>query len=124
MVEKDLTYLYIGEKESTHSVQKKTTAGFSRLMHIIGIQEILVREDRSVEFSMWGCGSAVSSDHFMGVRYVPRDHLPTPQFRLPPVTVTSINADKLPHENGDVATGLYVVSIEPEWYIYRFEYQE
>jgi len=38
--------------------------------------------------------------------------------------VTSLDSAKLPQEKGAVASGLYVVPIEPEWFIYRFEYQE
>ncbi len=38
--------------------------------------------------------------------------------------VTSLKDANMPQENGSVASGLYVVPIEPEWFIYRFEYQE
>jgi hypothetical protein len=38
--------------------------------------------------------------------------------------VLKAGSSKLPQENGSVATGLYVVEISPDWFVYRFEYQE
>ena len=38
--------------------------------------------------------------------------------------VQSLESEELPEAHGSVASGLYVIAIEPEWFIYRFEYQE
>jgi hypothetical protein len=40
------------------------------------------------------------------------------------VKAQGIGDEQLPKEKGQVATGLYVVPIEPHWYVYRSEYQE
>jgi hypothetical protein len=38
--------------------------------------------------------------------------------------VNSLDSATLPKEKGMVATGLYVMPIEPNWFVYRLEYQE
>ena len=92
------------------------------LVHKIGAKEVMVREDGSVEFALWGHGCAICSDSYTGVRYYPKDHHGKAGWMHS--EVTSLDDAKLPQENGSVASGLYVVPIEPEWFVYRFEYQE
>jgi hypothetical protein len=60
----------------------------------------------------------------MGVRYYPKDHKAGSSVEGTQTVVTSLNSAKLPQAKGGVASGLYVVPIEPEWFVYRYEYQE
>jgi hypothetical protein len=94
------------------------------LMSKIGAKYVIIREDRSMEFALWGDGCAVCSDSYMGVRFYPQDHKVDSSVGWMQTVVTSLDSAKLPQEKGAVASGLYVVPIEPEWFIYRFEYQE
>ncbi len=82
-----------------------------------------VSEDGSMEFALWGHGCAICSDSYMGVLYFPKDHTAERAGWVQTV-VNSLDDARLPQEHGSVATGLYVVAIEPEWFIYRLEYQE
>jgi len=57
----------------------------------------------------------------MGIRYAPIGHkedLRGVRF------VASLATAALPQEHGKVASGYYVVPIEPNWSLYRFEYEE
>jgi len=90
----------------------------------IGIKDVIIREDGSIEFALWGYGGTIEDDSYMGVRYFPADHKIDSSAGWTQTVVTSLVSAKLPQENGSVATGLYVVAIEPEWFIYRFEYRE
>ena len=94
------------------------------LMSKIGAKDVTIREDGSMEFALWGDGCAICSDSYMGVRYYPKDHKVGSSVGWTQTVVTSLDSAKLPQEKGAVASGLYVVPIEPEWFIYRFEYQE
>jgi len=96
---------------------------YKGLIHKAGIKFVFPREDGSIEFAFGGYGSAISSDAFMGMRYLPKNHKTEIQPNWPAV-VASLDSAKLPQENGEVATGLYVIPIEPEWFIYRLEIQE
>jgi hypothetical protein len=97
---------------------------YRELIRKIGAKSVIVREDGSMEFELWGHGCAVCSDSYMGVRYYPKDHKVDSSVGWTQTVVTSLDSAKLPQEKGTVATGLYVVPIEPEWFIYRLEYQE
>jgi hypothetical protein len=94
------------------------------LIRKIGAKDVIIREDGSIEFALWGFGCTICSDSYMGVRYYPKDPKTDSPAGWEQTVVTSLDSAKLPHEKGAVATGLYVVPIEPEWYIYRLEYQE
>ena len=94
------------------------------LMGKIGAKYVIVREDGSMEFELWGDGCAICSDSYMGVRYYPKDPKPRSPAGWEQTVVTSLDSAKLPQEKGAVATGLYVVPIEPDWFVYRLEYQE
>jgi len=37
--------------------------------------------------------------------------------------VASLDSAALPQEHGKVASGYYVLPIEPNWFLYRFEYE-
>lgn len=100
----------------------RTVLEYRDLIHKIGIKNVLVRGDGSMEFTLWGNGGPIMSDSYMGVRYYPADHKSSAGWMQ--TLVASLDSEKLPQENGAVASGLYVVPIEPEWYVYRFEYQE
>lgn len=93
-------------------------------MSKIGARNVIIGEDGSIEFALWGDGCAICSDSYMGVLYYPKDHKVDSSGERAQTVVTSLDSAKLPHEKGAVATGLYVVPIEPEWFIYRDEYQE
>ena len=94
------------------------------LMGKIGAKDVIVRGDGSMEFALWGGGCAICSDSYMGVRYYPKDPKTGSNGGWEQTVVTSLDSAKLPQEKGAVATGLYVVPIEPDWFIYRLEYQE
>jgi hypothetical protein len=93
------------------------------LMNTIGAKSVRVQEDGTVDFTMGGFGGAIISDSYIGLRFRPG---PSTAKRgdWGMTVVESLKDDKLPHENGRVASGVYVVPIEPNWYLYRFEYQE
>jgi hypothetical protein len=92
------------------------------LMGKIGAKSVLVRDDGSMEFTIWGFGCTICSDSFMGIRYSPMNHTKQGRAGWVPTLVSSLDSRNLPQENGSVATGLYVVRLEPEWFIYRLEY--
>lgn len=94
------------------------------LIYKIGAKEVIVREDGSMEFVLGGTGCAICSDSYTGVRYYPKDGKNDVRAGLTQAIVNSLDNATLPKENGQVASGLYVIPIEPEWYLYRFEYQE
>lgn len=73
--------------------------------------------------SVVGAGCAICSDSYMGIRYYPTDHTPD-QPGWSQIIVSSLEDGRLPWDNGGVASGLYVKAIEPEWFVYRFEYRE
>jgi hypothetical protein len=104
--------------------QSRHVLEYSILMRRIGARDALVREDGSIEFTLWGHGCAICSDSYMGVRYLPKERRIGTSPGWTQTEVKSLGDDELPRENGKVASGLYVISIEPEWYIYRFECQE
>ncbi len=97
---------------------------YKALIHKTGIKFVTVREDGSIELALGGYGSTISSDAYMGMRYLPKDHKPQTRPGWIPTVVSSLDSSKLPRENGDIATGLYVVPLESEWSIYRLEIQE
>lgn len=117
-----------------NGVHSRLVPEYRDLIRKIGAQFVTIREDGSIEFSLYGSGCAICSDSYMGVLYVPA--LRGTDARRADVrrtddpsgweqtAVTSLDDAKLPQENGAVATGLYVVPIEPDWFIYRLEYQE
>ena len=97
---------------------------YRHLIRKIGAKDVIIREDGSIEFSLYGFGCTICSDSYMGVRYVPKVRRTDAPSGWEQTAVTSLDSAKLPQENGAVATGLYVVPIEPEWFIYRLDYQE
>ena len=94
------------------------------LIRKIGAKDVIIREDGSIEFTLWGFGCTICSDSYMGVRYYPKNPKPNSPGGWEQTVVTSLDSAKLPQEKGAVATGLYVVPFEPEWFIYRLEIQE
>jgi hypothetical protein len=44
---------------------------YHELMRRVGAQSVMVRQDGSIEFQLWGFGCAPCTDSFMGVRYSP-----------------------------------------------------
>ena len=105
-------------------VHSRLVPEYRHLIRKIGAKNVTIREDGSIEFWLYGFGCAICSDSYMGVRYVPKVRRMGAASGWEHTDVTSLDDAKLPQENGSVATGLYVVPIEPEWFIYRFEYQE
>ncbi len=111
-------------KVDIDGLHRRLVPEYRDLIRKIGAKYVLIREDGSIEFSLYGSGCAICSDSYMGVRYYPKDPKTGPPGGWRQTVVTSLESAKLPQEKGAVATGLYVVPIEPEWFIYRFEYQE
>jgi hypothetical protein len=126
LIRKDQSARYIGSdgKVDIDGRHGLVVPEYRDLIRKIGAKYVIVREDGSVEFALWGDGCAVCSDSYMGVRYYPKDHKVNSSVGWTQTVVTSLDSAKLPQEKGAVASGLYVVPIEPEWFIYRFEYQE
>jgi len=116
-------YIYTDGGVDIGGVKRRVVPEYRRLIHAIGAQFVIVGEDGSVEFALWGDGCAICSDSYMGVLYDPKgDAAARPAWQQ--MRVASLASSRLPQENGSVATGLYVLAIEPNWFIYRFEYQE
>ena len=105
-------------------VHSQPVPEYEQLIRKLGVKFVTMREDGSIEFSLYGFGCAICSDSYLGVRYVPKVRRTDAPSGWEHTAVTSLDDAKLPQKNGAVATGLYVVPIEPEWFIYRFEYQE
>jgi hypothetical protein len=96
---------------------------YGHLMQETGVKFVIVGDDGSVEFALLGNGCAICSDSYMGVLYDPASARAS-DAAWDRIVVTSLDSARLPQENGSVATGLYVVEIEPHWFVYRFGYQE
>jgi len=105
-------------------VHSRLVPEYRRLIRQIGAKDVNIREDGSIEFALYGFACAICSDSQMGVRYVPKDHRRHASSGWRHTVVASLDSAKLPQKNGSVATGLYVVPIEQDWFIYRFEYRE
>jgi hypothetical protein len=60
----------------------------------------------------------------MGVRYFQNLQNKDSHHGWTQQVVDSLESAKLPQERESVASGLYVVPIEPDWFIYRLEIQE
>jgi hypothetical protein len=105
-------------------VHSRLVPEYRQLIRKIGAKDVIIRQDGSIEFSLYGFGCAICSDSYMGLRYVPKVRRTDAPSRSEHSVVTSLDSAKLPQEHGAVADGLYVVPIEPQWFIYRFEYQE
>ena len=86
------------------------------LIRKIGAKDVIIREDGSIEFAFWGLGCTICSDSYMGARYYPKDPKTDSPAGWEQTVVTSLDGAKLPQEKGAVATGLYVVPIEPDWF--------
>jgi hypothetical protein len=100
-------------------------AEYKDLIHEAGIKFVFLREDGSIEFVLGGYGCAICSDSYVGMRYLPKDHkIEIQPGWVTPTVVASLDSAKLPQSNGEVTSGLYVIPIEPEWFIYRLEIQE
>jgi hypothetical protein len=126
LLRKDPSARYVGSDgrvdiDGTHG---RLVPEYRNLMSKIGAKNVIIREDGSMEFALWGDGCAICSDSYMGVRYYPKDHKVDSSVGWAQTVVTSLESAKLPQEKGAVASGLYVVPIEPEWFIYRLEIQE
>ena len=91
------------------------------LIHKIGATSVMVREDGSIEFEVWGFGCAPCRNSFMGMRNFRIDGQPHPAPGWPPELVGSLDDKSLPKDRGAVADGLYVLPLDSEWSIYRLE---
>jgi hypothetical protein len=105
-------------------VDSQPVPEYEQLIRKLGVKFVTMREDGSIEFSLYGFGCAICSDSYLGVSYVPKVRRTNAGSGWEHTAVASLDNAKLPQENGGVATGLYVVPIEPEWFVYRFEHQE
>jgi hypothetical protein len=107
-----------------HAANARVVPEYRDLIRSIGAKFVTVREDGSIEFTLWGLGCAICSDSYMGVRYSPADADARGRPGWTQKVVASLDSKSLPQENGSIADGLYVVEIEPEWFAYRLEYRE
>ena len=105
----------------TDGLSSRVVPEYRNLIRKIGAKYVTIREDGSIEFSLYGFGCTICSDSYMGIRYVPKDRRTDAHAGWERIVVTSLDSPKLPQEHGAVAAGLYVVSIEPEWFIYRYQ---
>lgn len=55
-----------------NGVRSRAVPEYRDLMRKIRAKDVIVREDGSIEFALYGFGCAVCSDSFMGVRYIPK----------------------------------------------------
>ena len=126
LLRKDQSTRYVGSdgKVDIDGTHGRLVPEYRYLISKIGAKYVIIREDGSMEFALWGDGCAVCSDSYMGVRYYPEDHKADSSVGWTQTVVTSLDSAKLPQQKGAVASGLYVVPIEPEWFIYRLEYRE
>jgi len=107
-----------------NGVRSQPVPEYKHLIRKVGAKDVTIREDGSIEFALYGYGCVICSDSYMGVRYVPNVRKAAAPGGWEQTVVSSLDSAKLPHENGAIATGVYVVPIEPEWFIYRLEYRE
>jgi hypothetical protein len=126
LLRSDSTARYVGSNGDVNPerTDERNVAEYRNLAQKIGVKCVIIGEDGSMEFELGGYGGAIISDSYMGVYYSPMDSKMGSRSGWTPKVVTSLTGAMLPQENGQVATGLYVVEVEPEWYIYRYEYQE
>jgi hypothetical protein len=111
-------------KVDIDGVHSRFVPEYRDLIRKIGAKSVIVREDGSMEFTLGGSGCAICSDSYMGVRYYPKNLKSVSHPGWTQTVVASLDSAKLPQEKGSIASGLYVVPIEPEWFIYRLEIQE
>jgi hypothetical protein len=103
-----------------HTNHARAIPEYLELMRRTGAKVVYVRQDGSIEFQLWGFGCAPCSDSFKGMRYFPLAGKSSFGNGWAPKLVSSLDED-LPKENGSIADGLYVMQIEPDWFIYRLE---
>jgi hypothetical protein len=126
LLRKDPSARFVGSDGNVDidGIHRRLVPEYRDLMSKIGAKNVMIRGDGSMEFALWGDGCTICSDSHMGVRYYPKDHKVDSSVGWTQTVVPSLDSANLPKEKGAVASGLYVVPIEPEWFIYRFEYQE
>lgn len=126
LLQRDQSARFIDEEGRVdgNTARSRQVPEYRDLIRKIGAKFVMVREDGSIEFPLYGFGCAICSDSFMGVRYAPKVRKTDASSGWEPTIVGSLDGARLPQEKGAVASGLYVVPIEPEWFIYRLEYQE
>jgi hypothetical protein len=103
---------------------KRLVPAYRDFLREVGAKDAIVREDGSIEIALRGSGCAICSDSYMGVLYYPKNHRTAVGRGWLPVEVASLEDGRLPQENDSVATGFYVVPMEPDWYVFHFEHQE
>jgi hypothetical protein len=126
LLRKDASATYVGSdgKVDIDGIHGRFVPEYRDLIRRIGAKFVTVREDGSMEFALWGDGGTIISGSYMGVRYFPEDHKVNSRPGWTQTLVASLDDTNLTQENGGVASGLYVVAIEPEWYVYRLEIKE
>lgn len=113
-----------GGRVEIDGVHSRLVPEYRNLIRKIGAKNVVIGKDGSIEFSLYGFGCAICSDSYMGVLYLPKDRRTDAPGAGEHTVVTSLDSAALPQEHGAVATGLYIVPMEPEWFIYRDEYRE
>jgi len=106
---------------SSEGGSPRVVPDYQLLMREIGAKSVLIRKDGSVEFVLWGLGCVICSDSYMGARYVPTAQSSKADPGWAQQLVPSLQDESLPKEDGRISDGLYVIPVEPEWFIYRLE---
>jgi hypothetical protein len=88
-------------------------------MRSIDAKQVFVRPNGSIEFELWGFGCAPCTDSFKGILYLPTDGKRATNDPWTPKLVKSLNDESLPKEKGVITDGIYVLALEPKWFIYR-----
>lgn len=99
----------------------RTVSEYRDLMRRTNTKEVYIRPDGSMEFQIWGFGCRPCSDSFKGLRFQPEDGHPQYPYGGAPIVVNSLADESLPKNKAAVADGLYVIPVDREWSIYRFE---
>ena len=94
------------------------------LVQETGAKTIVLGDDGSMEFALWGTGCAICSDSYKGFLYLPTGARPGQVRGWVPAFAISLEDDALPKANGKVSDGLYLLPIDSEWAIFRIKYGE
>lgn len=126
LLQKDPSATYIGNdgKVDIDGIHSRFVPEYRDLIRKIGAKFVQVGGDGSIEFTLWGDGGAIMDDSYMGVCYFPKNYKMNSVPGWSQTIVNSLASEKLPQEKGAVASGFYVVPIEPEWFIYRVKIKE
>lgn len=100
---------------------KRVVPAYRRLLRDIDAKFVTVWRDGSIHFTLAVNGGSIASMSYVGVRYVPRSYCEEaiPRRTFTPVLVDSLDvAQKKLWDRPSKAEELYVVPIEPRWFVF------